>query len=107
MKNTAFKITATAIGIFFSLTAFAQQPVTAKAPQVSGPVLQTAAENKTAVPAPATETKLHETATKQSSFSGAVPVKANDNKPEAVKAPELKPLPETNKLLPPNSIKNK
>ena len=105
MKNKALKITATAIAIFCSLTGFAQQAVTPKAPEVSGPVLQTAAESKT--PAPATETKLHETATKQSSFSGPVPVKANDKAEPAAKAPEQKPLPETDKLVPPNRAKNR
>jgi hypothetical protein len=107
MKNKALKITATAIAIFCSLAGFAQQAVTAKAPEVSGPVLQTTAENKTAVPAPATETKLHETAVKQSSFNGPVPVKANDKAEPAAKAPEQKPLPETDKLFPPGRAKNR
>ncbi len=108
MKNTALKITATSIGILFSLAGFAQQAVTAKAPEVSGPVLQTAAENKAAVPAPASEAKLHETAVKQSSITGvAAPVKGNDNKTEAVKAPEQKPLPETDKMFPPKKGKNR
>jgi len=105
MKNTAVKITVAAIGIFFSMPAFAQQAVTAKPPVVSGPVLQTPAEEKT-VAAPASDVKPHETAVKQSSFSSPVPVKGND-KAEPAKAPEQKPLPETNKIVPPNSIKNK
>lgn len=105
MKNTAIKIAATTIGIFFTLTAFAQQAVTPKAPEVSGPVLQTTTENKTAV-APPGESKPHETAVKQSSFNGPVPVKAND-KAEPAKAPEQKPPAETNKLVPLNSIKNR
>ncbi len=105
MKNTAVKITVTTIGIFFCMTAYAQQAVTAKPPQVSGPVLQTTTENKTVV-APASESKPPETAVKQSSFNGPVPVKGNDPA-EPAKATQQKPLPETNKLLPPNSIKNK
>jgi len=106
MKNTAVKIIVTAIGIFFSISAFAQQAVTAKPPVVSGPVLQTPAEDKT-VTAPASETKPHETAVKQSSFSSPLPAKGNDKPETTVKAPEQKPLPETNKIVPPNSIKNK
>jgi len=105
MKNIAVKITVTAMGIFFSISAFAQQPVTGKPPVASGPVLQTSTEDKT-VAAPASDTKPHETAVKQSSFSGPVPAKGND-KAEPAKAPEQKPLPETNKIVPPNSIKNK
>ncbi len=105
MKNTAIKITVVAIGVFFSMSAFAQQAVTAKPPVASGPVLQTPAEDK-AVAAPASDAKPHETAVKQSSFSGPVPAKGND-KAEPAKAPEQKPLPETNKIVPPNSKKNK
>jgi hypothetical protein len=102
MKNTPVKLVATIIGIFFSLTAFAQQTVKAKSPEVSGPVLQTTTEK--APVAPATETKLKETATKQSSFNGPAPVKIND-KAEPAKAPEQKSLPETDKLVPPNRVK--
>lgn len=104
MKNTVIKITAATIGIFFSLTAFAQQTATAKPPQVSGPVLQTTTEN-TAPAAPPVDTKLHETAGKPSSFSGPAPVKANDNAAPA-KVPEQKPTPATDKLVRPNPVKN-
>jgi hypothetical protein len=108
MKKTIVKITATTIGIFFSVAAFAQQPAAAKPPQVSGPVLQTSQENKVQQPPATTDKDLHQTAGKQSSFTGTVPVKAKDEAQPA-KVPENKQqLPETDKLVPPSraAIKN-
>ena len=108
MKKIIFKITITGIAIFFSFTAFAQQQVSpAKEPKVSGPVLQTTTETKAAAPATNTGKDLHETATKQSSFSGTAPVKGKDEA-QLAKAPETQQqLPETSKLTPPNAVKNR
>jgi hypothetical protein len=108
MKKILFKTAAATIGIFFGLTAFAQQQVSpAKEPKVSGPVLQTAPEAKAPVPPSTTDKDLHQTATKQSSFTGTVPVKAKDEAPQTKTRELPQQLPETSKLVPPNAIKNR
>ena len=106
MKKTIFKTAITCFGIFFSFTALAQQQLSpAKESKVPGSQTQT--ENKVPAPASTTGKDLHETATKQSSFSGTAPVKGKDETQPA-KDPEIqRQLPETSKLTAPNSIKNR
>ncbi|MEP7238508.1 MAG: hypothetical protein ABI685_11605 [Ferruginibacter sp.] len=109
MKKTIIKITTITICIFISFSAFAQQQVTgAKPPEVKGPVLQTSTDNKIPVASSTTDKDLHETATKQSSFTGKKPEKAKDETLPA-KAPESQQqkLPQTNTMVPPaTSFKN-
>jgi hypothetical protein len=106
MKNIFFSLIFITGFVCITNAAAAQQLNTAKQPQVKGPVLQNDSDYKTPVPAAADANKLHETAGKPSSFSGELPVKAKDQDQPA-KAPESKPLPETNKLVVPNPVKVK
>lgn len=107
MKKIFINLIVTTGIVFLSLSLHAQQVTTAKPPEVKGPVLQTPTENKVAAPAPASDKDLHQTATKQSSFTDPKPVKAKEETQPA-KAPERQQqLPQTNTIMPPpNPVKN-
>lgn len=106
MKKIFFGLILTTGIVCISQCLKAQQVTTAKPPEVRGNVLKASDENKTPTISPAaTDKDLHQTATKKSSFTDPTPVKAKEESQPA-KAPETKPLPETNKIFPPGAKKD-
>ena len=105
MKKTLFKLTTLAGLLFFSFTGSAQEKrltaASPKPPEVIGKQLQpdkTSNVEPTVSPAVVDAKTLHNTATKQSSFTGPKPVKGEDlppsKTPEKIKpADTLKPVP--------------
>ena len=107
MKKLFFSSIISITIVLLSLSSQAQQTTGAKPIDVKGTVLQTNTENKLQSSPSTTDKDLHQTADNKSSFNGIAPVKSKDDTPQP-KAPERQQqLPETNKLVPPNTIKNR